>query len=223
MRNRLLVVLILIATFAAAIFMIGAPVSDAEWLKQFIETSGGLNWFRENPSLGIPLLLATIVLATAVGFPRQAAAFVSGYLLGFVSGLIVTAIGMTIGATLCFYFARYAGRPWVKRKYPKQALAFDHFVERDSFLKVVIVRFLPFGTNLTTNLAAGISSIKVGLFLCASLVGYLPHLIIFVLAGNGFQDDSNIQLSISAALFVLSLLMSAYLYRKYKLESVDDK
>ena len=80
----------------------------------------------------------------------------------------------------------------------------------------LLIRLLPLGNNLVTNLAAGVSSVKATPFFLGSTIGYLPQTLVFSLVGSGISVDQELRIAISIFLFVISGLIGVSLYRKYR-------
>jgi uncharacterized membrane protein YdjX (TVP38/TMEM64 family) len=140
-------------------------------------------------------------LFTSVGLPRQVVAFSGGYVFGIVAGVALGSVASVLGAILTFYAARWIARPFVLRKYPKLVSKIDDFIYDRLFLKIILIRFLPFGTNLATNLAAGAAATPVRPFALVSLIGYIPQMTIFAMTGHGVRVESNTQLIFAGGLF----------------------
>jgi len=88
----------------------------------------------------------------------------------------------------------------------------------------VLIRLLPVGSNLLTNLAAGISSIRPAPFFSGTLLGYLPQTLVFALVGSGVHIAPTLKLSLAIGLFLISGALGAYLYRRFRHgQSLDDK
>ena len=80
----------------------------------------------------------------------------------------------------------------------------------------LLIRLLPVGSNLATNLIAGVSSAGGIAFIGGSTVGYIPQTVVFALLGSGINLDPEIRISLSVALFFVSATLGVYLYRRYK-------
>jgi uncharacterized membrane protein YdjX (TVP38/TMEM64 family) len=80
----------------------------------------------------------------------------------------------------------------------------------------VLVRLLPVGNNLLTNLAAGISSIRPMHFLAGTLLGYLPQTLVFALVGSGAHIAPAQKLALAIGLFLVSGALGVYLYRHFR-------
>ena len=170
-------------------------------------------------SHGIEGLLA-ITLAgaifTGIGAPRQLLAFVLGFALGGINGTLVSTLAATIGASGCFFTARWLLRTSLARRFNRRMRQFDELFQEQTLLKVLMVRLLPVGSNLVTNLVAGCSGIRFLPFLAGSVLGYLPQMLVFALAGAGIGTADEYQLILSVALFILASMIGALLYHNQR-------
>ena len=154
------------------------------------------------------------MLATAIGLPRQLIAFISGYALGVLLGVIVSLIIAICGCAITFTLSRKFLRTWLLERYATQIRTLDGFTENDAFWKVVMLRFQPLGTNLLTNVTAGVSRMPAGRFLSASLLGYVPQMMVFALIGSGVRVESIWQLGVSLFLLAVSFVLGLWLLSK---------
>lgn len=160
------------------------------------------------------IFMCVAVLATAVGLPRQMLAFISGFAFGVLPGVLLSLVLAGAGCALTFTCARLLFRKRLKRRFTVFVEKLDTFTDHDAFLKILILRFQPLGTNLMTNVAAGISRIPAPTFLAASLLGYIPQMLVFALLGSGIRVGSNTQLLVSFGLLLVSLALGAWLWRR---------
>lgn len=163
---------------------------------------------------GIALFAAVGAAAIAVGLPRQLVCFLSGYVAGFFDGTALALAITVLGSAAAFGFTRWIARDWVRRRLGMRARRVDDFLGRNPFTTVVMIRFLPVGSNLLTNLAAGISAVPAGRFLLGSAAGFLPQTIVFALLGSGIRVDPAPRIGLSVALFLVSAVLGATLYRR---------
>ena len=136
----------------------------------------------------------------------------------FAVGVILheALVGQMLGCLLSFYYARLMGRELVRAKFAERVKKLDAFMRDNAFSMTLLVRLSPVGSNLATNLAAGVTEVKALPFLMGTLLGYLPQTIIFALVGDGMSDAKDYLFVVSAILFVLSALLGVYLYRRYR-------
>lgn len=168
---------------------------------------------RGNGPRGYGLFLAAGVLMTAVGLPRQVVAFFGGYAFGVLLGLVLGAVAALGGCVLAFYYSRLFGRGLVRRMFPEKLQRFDDFIRGHPFSMTLLMRLLPVGSNLVTNLIAGVSRIPKLAFFGGSFVGYLPQTLVFALAGSGLTVGSQWQIGVSIVLLIVSGWLGIRLYR----------
>ena len=140
---------------------------------------------------GYGVFLAAGALMTAIGLPRQLVAFFGGYAFGVAEGTLAGVVASLSGCMLSFFYARLFGRSLVRRLFPERLQRFDDFIRDHPFNMTLLVRLLPVGNNLVTNLIAGVSHISKRAFFAGSFVGYLPQTLIFALAGSGLTIGSH--------------------------------
>lgn len=169
---------------------------------------------RGHGARGYVLFLAAGAVMTAVGLPRQMVAFFGGYAFGVMLGLLLGAVAALGGCILSFYYARLFGRSLVRRMFPEKLQRFDDFIGGHPFSMTLLVRLLPVGSNLVTNLIAGVSRISKLAFFGGSFVGYLPQTLVFALAGSGLTVGSQWQIAVSIVLLIVSGVLGVRLYRR---------
>ena len=177
---------------------------------------------RDQGIEGDLIFFAVGALLTAIGLPRQLVAFLGGYGFGFVWGTALATAAAATGCIIAFFYARLMGRDLVKHRFQDRIKHVDDFLHDNPFTMTLLIRFLPLGSNLLTNLAAGVSSVRPLPFIAGSALGYVPQMLIFALAGSGVTLDPVFRISVSAVLFVLSGVIGIHLYRKYRLGKIID-
>ncbi len=166
-------------------------------------------------------LLFILALATSCGLPRQVAALVAGINLGALWGAVAATLAATLGCLLTFTIARYMLSEKITKKYPEQLQKLSHFLGEQTFLKIIVIRLLPIGSNFLTNIVAGVSKVSIKSYVSGSLVGFIPQMAIFALAGSGIRLGAKNEMIASAALFAVALILSGYLYKKHKEKTVE--
>jgi uncharacterized membrane protein YdjX (TVP38/TMEM64 family) len=215
--------LLVIATLAALGYLVEttqlASLLDEKWIDREVRGQG---------LYGDLLFLAIGGLATAIGVPRQLIAFLGGYAYGILTGTLLATLAAGLGCFLAFYYARLAGRSLVAEKYSGRIRKLDDFVQGNPFSMTLLIRLLPVGSNLVTNLVAGVSSVRALPFFAGSLLGYLPQSLVFALVGGGVQVDSTWRIALAVALFIVAGILGTQLYRRFRQgrsfdEQVDTK
>jgi uncharacterized membrane protein YdjX (TVP38/TMEM64 family) len=171
---------------------------------------------RNNGLQGAVYFMLIGALATAIGCPRQLVAFLGGYAFGAVNGALLSTLGVGMGCVLSLYFARIVIRPFVNRRFPNRIIKINDFLSVRPVVKTIVIRLLPIGNNLVTNLIAGVTAVKARYFVLGSLIGYIPQMAIFALMGKGVVVMSVWKIGLSIVLFIISSALSVRLYREYR-------
>ena len=162
------------------------------------------------------LFLGLAALATGVGLPRQIVSGLAGYAFGLWLGTGLVLLGTTLGCICSFYYARLVARAPLQKKFSGKVRRLDDFLHDNTFSMTLLIRMLPVGSNVATNLAAGVSSVRAVPFFAGSTIGYLPQSLIFALLGSGVAVDPGLRISLSVILFVASGALGVYLYRHFR-------
>lgn len=168
---------------------------------------------------GFPGLLAFLgvgVLATAIGFPRQMVAFIAGLAYGVMPGLLASLVSALMGCFLTAFLSRRFFSASVLARFPGPAAQLERMLRNDFFVKILVLRLQPLGTNLLTNILIGFTATPLRIFIAASAVGYIPQMLVFSLLGSGIRVGSQTQLIVSAVLLLLSLMLGTFVYRRHK-------
>jgi uncharacterized membrane protein YdjX (TVP38/TMEM64 family) len=187
----------------------------SDWTISFVNK---FNWQQEGTiqPLNTFFLFAFLSLATSIGLPRQIAALVAGINLGALFGVIVATFAATLGCLITFSVSRYLLSDRISRKYPKQLTKLSIFLGEQTFLKAIVIRILPLGSNFLTNIIAGVSKVSMRAYVSGSFVGFIPQMVIFSLAGSGIRLGAQNELITSVVLFIIALLISGYLVQRHK-------
>lgn len=171
---------------------------------------------------GALLFLLVGAVFTAVGLPRQIIAFLGGYAFSVGLGTLLGVLAALAGCMLSFGYARLFGKNLLRAKLGARVRQFDQFILEHPLTMTVLIRLLPVGSNLLTNLAAGVSSIRPAAFFAGTVLGYLPQTLVFALVGSGVHIAQTLKLSLAIGLFVISGALGAWLYRQVRLDQGID-
>ena len=173
---------------------------------------------RRHGVQGMLLFLAMGAIFTGIGLPRQIIAFLGGYAFSVMLGTLLGASAALLGGMLTFVYARLFGKGLLRSRLGERAKRFDVFIGQHPFSMTLLIRLLPVGNNLLTNLAAGISSIRPLVFFSGTFLGYLPQTLVFALVGSGVHVAPATKLAGAIVLFLMSGVLGIYLYRRHRQE-----
>ena len=182
-------------------------VLDERWVDEMVRGHGATGWL---------LLAGAGALIIALGLPRQLVAFLAGYAYGFLGGTALCTVSVAVGCALCFWYARFFGRDFVSRRFGRRVARVDEFLRKNPFQTTLVIRLMPVGSNLITNLVAGVSAVGAWPFLSATTLGSIPQTMVFALLGSGIQVDAAWRVGLSVVLFAASSILGVQLYRRNK-------
>ncbi len=171
---------------------------------------------RQNGLEGDLVFIAVAAIFAAGGFPRQILSFLAGYAFGLSEGFVYALVASGIGCAIAFLVTRYFARDIIAKRLPARFHKVDSFLSDNTFVATLLIRFLPFGNNLATNLAAGLSRARGVPFIAASVLGYIPQTLVFSLLGSGITLDPELRISLSVVLFAAASIIGVYLFRQYR-------
>lgn len=210
-RYQWLIVTIGISVFVGTLLYYSYAALQSNKIQQMIITL-----LPEGVS-GVFILFFILLVGTSIGLPRQIAAFTSGFVLDVFTGTLLATIASVGGCIITLTLTRYLLSKAIEKKFPRQCDALYRFLANDTFLKTLIIRFIPAGNNLLTNMIAGIVQINRKAFILGSAVGFLPQMFIFSMMGNGVKVGSDQQVIVSIVLLTISAVLSIYVYNKNKM------
>ncbi len=197
-------------------FILGALILYNAELSPEVYTLFIDNYLKNIGFFGV--LLYILMCATLICFavPRQFIAFLSGYTFTFSWGFVYATSACLLACILCFYYARYIGQDFVKKKFNNKFKRMNSYLKDNTFFMALTLRLLPLGSNLIISLLAGVTKIKAKPFFLGSVLGYMPQSLIFALLGSGVQLEESTNFAISFILLICVSILSCYLYKKYK-------
>lgn len=196
-----------------AVMLLLALAVQQKWLEHLSDSHWVAEYVRQSGPVALLWLSFSGVVFTAAGGPRQLLAFVFGYTLGAWSGALLATLVTGIGAALCFMVARTMLRESVQQRFGGALQRLQRLFRERTASTILVIRLLPVGSNLVTNILAGSTDARLLPFVCGSLIGYLPQMLVFGLLGSGIGVSDHQQLFLSAGLFLIASLVGVHLYR----------
>jgi pyruvate/2-oxoglutarate dehydrogenase complex dihydrolipoamide dehydrogenase (E3) component/uncharacterized membrane protein YdjX (TVP38/TMEM64 family) len=176
---------IAIVVFAAAVIFIALlflPVRA--WfmhLESYVQSLGAVG----------PLVVVLIyILATVLLIPGSAITIGAGTLFGLKIGFPVVVLGANLGALGSFLLARTFLRDrvvaWAATKPKFRSL--DQAMGSQGFKMVLLTRLSPVFPFVLLNYFLGLTAVRLGAYVLASLIGMLPATFLFVYIGAAARD-----------------------------------
>ncbi len=207
--------------FLVLLLFVYYQISNDLWV-YFSDEHRLLSYIEQGGITAIFVMLLFSIAFTAMGGPRQIIAAVFGFVFGGINGTLL-ALLVSIIAAICVYLsARYTVQAFLNPRYRSKLQKFENLVAQDPFAKILILRLLPVGSNLLTNMLSGGAKIRFSAFLWGSLLGYIPQTLIFALAGAGVGDVDQFQMTLSIIFGVVSMALGSWLYHSHLQRKVEE-
>ena len=181
-----------ILLLAAAVFLLlfFAVPSFHDWLVRIFNLFKAPQAMREyiaayGPLAPVIAALLMIFQSVAAPLPAFLITFTNGLLFGVWWGAALSWSSAMLGAALCFFIARYFGRPVVVKLTSESALATsDRFFERYGRHAVLIARLVPVISFDVISYGSGLTGMGFLGFWIATGVGQLPATILYSYLGD---------------------------------------
>ena len=181
-----------ILLLAAAVFLLlfFAVPSLRDWLVSIFELFKDPQAMREyiadyGPLAPVISALLMILQSVAAPLPAFLITFTNGLLFGVWWGAALSWSSAMLGAALCFFIARYFGRPVVVKLTSESAIATsDRFFERYGRHAVLIARLVPIISFDVVSYGSGLTGMAFLGFWVATGIGQLPATILYSYLGN---------------------------------------
>ena len=152
-----------------------------------------------------------VLQALAAPLPAFVITFANAWIWGWAWGALISWIGAMIAAVICFYLAKWFGRPAITKMVGGKPLAMtDKFFTRYGKYAVLIARLVPVVSFDLISYAAGLTTMTFWQFVWATGLGQLPATIVYSFLGENITSSAKFGFFIFtavASLLILSLVI----------------
>lgn len=143
--------------------------------------------------------------------PAFVITFANGWVFGWLWGALLSWSSAMAGAILCFYLAKWLGRPVIERFVSRKALAWwDRFFQKYGTYSVLMARLVPVVSFDLVSYAAGVTPITFWNFFWATGLGQLPATLLYSYLGEtatGVVQILFLLFTVVIALGIIGLLL----------------
>jgi uncharacterized membrane protein YdjX (TVP38/TMEM64 family) len=176
-RLRLAALALGLGAIAATVFL--TVSRSPEHVRDMVDGTGA--WA---PLLFIPLSAAL----SCAFFPGQLLAGASGLLFGTAVGTPISIVAATLAATIAFSISRHGGRAALDELSGPRIRLWQDRIERGGFLAVLYARIAPLSPFAMINYVSGLTRLRLGTFLAATVIGISPRAFAFTALGGHLDD-----------------------------------
>lgn len=164
------------------------------------------------------VILLLIIIGSSIGFVFQIPVAAAALILDYPEAILLSWIGLTFGAIISFYLARYLARDYFEKKVINKRdrfVKYDYWLEKHGFWAVLIFRFISLIPFEIINIGGGLSKIKFKDYLLGTLIGLIPGILITVYFVKSLHTFGTIHFLI-AYLFITIFTLIPLLFKRVR-------
>ena len=177
--------------------------------------------------VSILFLISTIVWVLLLGFGAPVF-LLGGFIFGKWVGTLLVVFGLSIGATILYFFANYFFKDFIKQKFSVKYSSLNEKFKQNEFLYFLIYRFVGGIPFFISNILPTLFNIKIRNFFFGTLIGMAPQLFVGTTIGSGIEKIINkneeppqfLELLMSSEIYIpilgfIFLIILAFFFKKY--------
>jgi uncharacterized membrane protein YdjX (TVP38/TMEM64 family) len=188
---------------AGAVLALAVDLPDVGTVRSWLDDAGGGGWLAA---------IAAVALVLLTPVPRSAVSVLLGLVLGFGAGVAVALAGGLLAAVVAFGLSRTLGRPAVARSGGRRMAAVDRLLTGRGFVAVLTGRLLPVVPFVLLSYAAGLTALRLPVYVVATAVGMLPGTVVQV--GLGASAGALDAWALAGVVAVLAVVLAVVLRRR---------
>lgn len=172
---------------------------------------------KESPFLSVMVLVGLYCLKTVLWIIPLAVLYISaGMLFPPVWAIIITCFCLFVEVTLGFFIGKYLGGDSIKEIMGKNRYS-KWVVERSKENDVIgyfLIRLIPGPPADLTNMFLGAMKVPYSRFVLGTILGFIPGMLPFVLAGNAAANPLSAEFLVPFAASAVFTLCTLLIYQK---------
>lgn len=209
-KKRVYAIVGILLLVAIAVFLVYEPVrpyiSDPTKIRDFVVGFGAY----------APLIFILLQIFQAIipFVPAPILIILAGLSFGMVKGPIYCLAGMGIGASIVFFIGKMYGKRIVHKHVDhSELLKLNKFIKEHGDYAIFLGRALPLFPNDVVSFGAGLEKIKYRHYIIASLLGFLPSVIVYNLLGDQLIKGLVNAKTLVVIFSIIALILVVYKFR----------
>jgi uncharacterized membrane protein YdjX (TVP38/TMEM64 family) len=209
MKNKWLVIVLLLTIIAAAVLSGAGDYLNLEYLKQQRVIFQVM--YAESPLMVVSGYFLLYLLVATFSIPGAAVLTIGcGALFGFFVGTLIGSFASSIGALLAFWIVRFIARDGFQTKFAKQLAAVNQGVQDDGAFYLFGLRLVPVLPFFLVNILMALTPIKSWTFYSVSQVGMLAGTMVYVNAGTRLAEIDSLSGILDPQLLFAFVLLAIF-------------
>ena len=183
--------------------------------KQYLDVSIYQQLFERSPWLTAAVFFGVFMAGTAFSLPVAGLlTLAGGAVFGTLTGFALSLTAATLGGTLALYSTRFVLHDLVKRRFSVQLAVIDEGIRNGGAFYLFSLRMVTVIPFWLLNLLVGLTSMRVPVFMLATLTGMIPVILILSYTGSQLGDIGEFSLR---AIFTPGLITALLLLALFPL------
>ena len=162
--------------------------------------------FEHSPVGTVAIFFLIFFIGIASSLPIAGLMVVtSGIIFGHLTGFLISMAATTLGGTLALISVRVLFHDLIQRRFSARIEVVNKGIEKDGGFYLFGLRMIPVIPFGLLNLLVGLTSMRVSVFILATLFGMIPILLVLTYAGSQIGDIESFSL---AAIFTPRLMLA---------------
>lgn len=220
-KERIRFVLTIIKFMILLLVVVAIPiyiaVYHADFISQFKSLEAVNAYLKQYETASIFIYIALQILQIVICIlPGQALQFAAGYAYSFWLGYLYSIIGAALGAIITFYLARFLGRDALHLIFGEEKISkfIKHIDSKRGFIIVFVIFLVPGLPKDLLNYAAGVSDMKLKVFLLISLIARSPAMMCSIMIGSMFNKGSYLGIGILTGIAIVLCILGIKFHEK---------
>lgn len=173
---------------------------------QYLSISLYQDLFERSPLLTATIFFSIFFVGTACSLPVTGVMIViSGIIFGHLTGFLLSIFSSTLGGTLSLLSARILFKDLIQRRFSTHIDVINKGIDKEGGMYVFGLRMVPIIPFWVLNLVVGLTSMRVSVFMLATLLGMVPVTLILSYAGSQLGQVESFSM---AAIFTPGMILS---------------
>ncbi len=204
--------LFFIIVIIAALFIVSRYTGLGDYLSfEYLQANRALllQKVQANYVLAVGVYIGLFSCALALALPVVAPlTVVGGFLFGVVFGTIYASLSSTAGSVIYYLIVRFLLANTVKGTYQERLNQFNKQINQYGYTYLLTMQWLTIFPFFVINTLAALAQVPFVTFLWTTIVGGLPFIIIFALAGKELGSIKKISDILSLEVIILFILLA---------------
>ena len=208
-KLKLFLVFVVLAVFSCFFYFDLGQYLSFEFVKS--QKQALSDFYSAQPLLTIATFFAIYVISTGFSLPGATIlTLASGYIFGWLVGVVIVSFASVLGASLAFLFSRFLFRDWIQNKFGSKLKVINDGIKKDGNFYLFSIRLIPAFPFFVVNLVMGLTPIKLFSFFWVSQLGMLPATIVYVNVGTQLSKLETLKGIVSPQIILSFLALAAF-------------